>query len=58
MGARVQTGGARQLAHSIMGCFFYGVFGTKLLCLHTPGLPKWRLPAVGGLLVVALTGSG
>jgi Family of unknown function (DUF6529) len=51
-----QTGGARQLAHSIMGCFFYGAFGTKLLCLHTASLPKWRLPVVGGLLVVALTG--
>jgi Family of unknown function (DUF6529) len=50
------TGGARQLAHSIMGCFFYGAFATKLLCLHTAGLPKWRLPVVGGLLVVALTG--
>ena len=51
-----QTTGARQLAHGLFGCFFYGAFATKLLCLHSKGLPRWRLPVVGGLLVVALTG--
>ena len=51
-----QVTGPRQIAHSIMGCFFYGAFGTKLLCLHSTGLPKWRLPVVGGLMVVLLTG--
>ena len=47
---------ARQIAHGLFGCFFYGAFTTKLLCLHTDNLPKWRLPVVGGLLLTALTG--
>ena len=52
----VQTTGTRQIAHSVMGCLFYGAFASKLLCLHSNGLPKWRLPVVGGVLVALLTG--
>jgi hypothetical protein len=52
-----QKQNTRQIAHALFGCFFYGAFTTKLLCLHTEGLPKWRLPVVGGLLVAALTGA-
>ena len=55
LGFQKQT--ARQIAHALFGCFFYGAFTTKLLCLHTDDLPKWRLPVVGGLLVTALTGA-
>jgi Family of unknown function (DUF6529) len=54
LGFQKQNG--RQIAHALFGCFFYGAFTTKLLCLHTDDLPKWRLPVVGGLLVTALTG--
>ena len=53
----LQSTGARPVAHGLFGCFFYGAFATKLLCLHTRGLPRWRLPVVGGLLVTALTGA-
>jgi Family of unknown function (DUF6529) len=46
----------RVLAHSILGCAFYGAFVTKLLVLRTKRLPGWALPVVGGLLFTALVG--
>lgn len=46
----------RVLAHSLLGCTFYGVLATKLLVLRAERLPGWALPAVGGLLVAVLTG--
>ncbi|MGH9132336.1 MAG: DUF6529 family protein [Ilumatobacteraceae bacterium] len=48
--------GARQVAHSIMGCAFYGAFATKMLALRIAGLPRFALPLFGGLLVTLLTG--
>jgi Family of unknown function (DUF6529) len=50
------AGGAstRVLIHSITGCFFYGVFVTKVLCVRVNGLPGWTLPVVGGLVFSAL----
>jgi hypothetical protein len=47
---------ARVLTHSILGCAFYGAFTTKMLVLRSSTLPRWGLPAVGGLLVALLTG--
>jgi hypothetical protein len=44
----------RVLAHSILGCTFYGAFVTKLIVLRTRRLPGWALPVVGGLLFSAL----
>jgi hypothetical protein len=44
----------RVLAHSILGCAFYGAFVTKLIVLRTSRLPGWALPVVGGLLFSAL----
>jgi hypothetical protein len=38
------------LAHSILGCAFYGGFVTKMIVLRTKRLPGWALPVVGGLL--------
>jgi hypothetical protein len=46
----------RALAHSLLGCFFYGVFVTKMLALSRPNLPGWSLPIIGGLTFSALTG--
>ena len=46
----------RTLVHSLFGCFFYGVFVTKMLVLSRSGLPGWSLPVVGGLTFSALTG--
>jgi hypothetical protein len=46
----------RVLAHSVLGCAFYGAFVTKLLVLRISRLPGWALPVVGGLLFTALVG--
>ena len=44
----------RVLAHSLLGCLFYGAFVTKVLVLQTSRLPRWALPVAGGLLFTAL----
>ena len=51
-----QDTSARVLAHSILGCAFYGAFTTKMLSLRSSRLPSWALPAVGGLLFATLVG--
>jgi hypothetical protein len=48
--------GTRQVAHSILGCAFYGAFATKMLVLRIDRLPRLVLPLCGGLLVTLLTG--
>jgi Family of unknown function (DUF6529) len=45
----------RVLLHSLAGCFFYGVFVTKMLVLQRPDSPRWSLPLLGGTLFTALT---
>jgi hypothetical protein len=47
---------ARVLVHSLLGCFFYGVFTAKMLALPRRGLPGWTLPLLGGLAFTALAG--
>ncbi|GAA3307060.1 DUF6529 family protein [Nonomuraea dietziae] len=44
------------LVHSLLGCFFYGVFTAKMLALPRKGLPGWTLPLLGGGLFAALVG--
>jgi Family of unknown function (DUF6529) len=46
----------RVLAHSLLGCFFYGVFTAKLLSLTKRDTPGWTLPVIGGLAFTALVG--
>ncbi|MEH0934524.1 DUF6529 family protein [Micromonospora psammae] len=46
----------RTLAHSLLGCLFFGAFTTKMLALPRPGLAGWVLPVVGGLVFTTLTG--
>jgi uncharacterized protein DUF6529 len=50
----MQTTDARVLAHSLLGCAFYGVFTTKLLALRIERLPGWALPVIGGSLFTLL----
>lgn len=38
----------RVLAHSILGCTFYGAYAAKMLALRVRGLPGWALPVLGG----------
>jgi hypothetical protein len=46
---------SRVLWHSLLGCFFFGVFSAKMLLLRSERLPGWLLPIVGGLVFTALT---
>jgi hypothetical protein len=51
-----QTGTPRALAHSLLGCLFFGGFVVKMLGLRRDGLPGWVLPALGGVVFTALVG--
>lgn len=44
----------RVLFHSLFGCFFYGVFVTKMLLLTRKGLAPWVIPVAGGLTFFSL----
>jgi uncharacterized protein DUF6529 len=46
----------RVLVHSVLGCFFYGAFATKMLLLADKRTPAWAVPVVGGLVFTALAG--
>ena len=46
----------RVLAHSLLGCLFFGAFTTKMLALRPKAVPGWTLPVLGGLLFTALAG--
>jgi hypothetical protein len=57
-----QSTDTRVLVHSLLGCFFFGVFTIKVLAVRTHGLPSWVLPVVGGtvfstLVLIWLTSS-
>jgi hypothetical protein len=49
-----QTSSARVLAHSLLGCAFYGAFATKVMIVRARGLPGAALPVAGGLLFTLL----
>lgn len=49
-----QSTDTRVLVHSLAGCFFYGLFVTKVLAVRVHGLPGWTLPVVGGAVFTAL----
>ena len=46
--------GFRVLAHSILGCFFYGAFAAKVLTVRSRDLAAWVLPTIGGLVFSSL----
>lgn len=50
-----QGGDTRVLLHSLLACFFYGVFVTKMLVLQQARGPRWALPLLGGALFTAMT---
>jgi hypothetical protein len=51
-----QSFDTRVLLHSLLGCFFYGIFVVKMLLLRRDGAPGWSLPLIGGLVFTALVG--
>lgn len=44
----------RVFFHSLFGCFFYGVFVTKMILLTRTGLRGWVIPIAGGLVFFGL----
>ena len=44
----------RVLAHSLLGCLFYGAFATKVMIVRSRGLPGIVLPVAGGALFTVL----
>jgi Family of unknown function (DUF6529) len=46
----------RVLAHSLLGCLFYGAFATKIMIVRANGLPGFALPLAGGVLFTVLIG--
>ena len=50
-----QSYSARVLAHSVLGCIFYGAFVAKMLSLvQRDKMPRWVLPVLGGVVFVSL----
>lgn len=45
---------SRVLFHSLFGCFFYGVFVTKMILLTRGGIRGWVIPIAGGLVFFVL----
>jgi hypothetical protein len=49
-----QTTTARVLAHSLLGCLFYGAFATKVTIIRSPGRAGKWLPIAGGVAFTLL----
>jgi hypothetical protein len=49
-----QDTNGRVLAHSLLGCAFYGAFATKVTIVRSKGLPGVALPIAGGLTFAVL----
>ena len=49
-----QDTNGRVLAHSLLGCAFYGAFAAKVTIVRSRGLPGVALPIAGGLVFAAL----
>ena len=47
---------SRVLVHSLLGCFFYGIFVCKMIVLARENGPAWILPVIGGAVFTGLTG--
>jgi len=51
-----QTSNPRVIAHSLLGCVFFGAFTVKMLLLTKRGLAGWALPLAGGLVFATVIG--
>jgi len=47
----------RVLAHSLLGCAFYGAFAVKVVIVRSHSLPGFALPLAGGALFTILVGT-
>jgi Family of unknown function (DUF6529) len=46
--------GARVMLHGIFGCLFFGALFAKVLIVEVRRMPRWALPAIGGLVFTLL----
>jgi hypothetical protein len=46
--------GTRVMLHGIFGCLFFGALFAKVLIVELGRMPRWALPAVGGLVFTLL----
>lgn len=51
-----QDATTRVLAHSLLGCAFYGAFAAKIVIVRDHRLPGLALPVAGGLVFTLLVG--
>jgi uncharacterized protein DUF6529 len=51
-----QSFDTRVVLHSLLGCFFYGIFICKMIVLARDDQKPWVLPVIGGLVFTGLTG--
>ena len=49
-----QDSSTRVLAHSLLGCAFYGAFAAKVMIVRSKGLPGAALPIAGALVFAVL----
>jgi len=49
-----QDSSGRVLAHSLLGCAFYGAFAVKVVIVRSRALPGLALPLAGGALFTTL----
>lgn len=52
-----QDNSTRALAHSLLGCLFYGAFAAKIVVVRSQGLPGMALPVAGGVTFTMLVGA-
>ncbi len=51
-----QSVDTRVVMHSLLGCFFYGIFVCKMIVLSREDQKPWVIPVLGGVVFTALTG--
>jgi hypothetical protein len=56
LGFQTSSSNPRAVVHSVLGCFLYGAFVTKVLGVRFDRVPRWFVPVLGGLVLVALAG--
>jgi Family of unknown function (DUF6529) len=50
-----QSFDTRVVLHSLLGCFFYGIFVCKMIVLAREDQKPWVIPVLGGVVFTALT---
>ena len=54
LGFKSHASQTRVFVHSLLGCFFYGAFATKMVIVRSKDMPSWALPLAGGAVFASL----